>query len=582
MKAKIFFLVLSVLFILSCTDNSTGPNDEGLKKPTNLELQQIDNTSILLTWEDNSDEETGFKIDRKIDIAAWENDFQILSEGATSYMDTNLTVFGEYQYRLSAYNEIAETESITASLLFRDLDSLAAPSNLILEQLDVYSIQITWQDNSSQEEGFRIDRKIGDNAWEIDYQILEENSTLFTDEDLIIIDTYIYRVYAIGENSYSEYIEADIDFFFYDVSNISVDLEYYPNPYWPGQESIYLTANLLDVNLNLVEREYTVWFKIIGGPEGMNINNVLFGTEDSLAVESEDGQAIVSINSGTAAGMAAVEIFVFDTLNERISVIKSNININVSAPPENIEITTGGVDTGMNVGGGVWQIEVAAIVTDLNGNPVSYGTAVWFSLEDPDNPNIDPNWASIEQASYVGNENANGDSIPGVAYTQLSYEGTHTNDELIIWVEVSGTTTYTDSTLICMPIQFANIDIVATPSHIDWIGANNNEPVLYSTIRVFVRDGQNNLINYQPIHFTSSHGFPLPGLIAPNDPFIGYTFSDLPHTNGELHKEFGFYKYECSPPIPAPPGTTQVTIEALILGTDVTGQTTLILNRYID
>nr|MBC8415500.1 fibronectin type III domain-containing protein [Candidatus Cloacimonadota bacterium] len=99
-------------------------------------------------------------------------------------------------------------------------DSLTAPSNLTLEQIDLESIQLNWQDNSSAEEGFRIDRKIGENEWEENYQILPENSTTFIDSELITIDNYSYRVRAFADGEFSEFTEASIYFFYNDVSYI--------------------------------------------------------------------------------------------------------------------------------------------------------------------------------------------------------------------------------------------------------------------------------------------------------------------------------------------------------------------------
>jgi hypothetical protein len=573
MNNYLVLLIVTVILIFACTDSSTSPEDEELKKPANLVLQQIDNTSILLNWEDRSNDETGFILDRKLDISAWENDFQIFGEGATGYLDTNLTVFGEYHYRLSAYNELEETEAVISLIQFRDLDSLNAPTNLMLHQIEDFSIMLSWNDNSSAEEGFCIDRKIGDNAWEENSQILDANSTMFIDEDLITIEDYTYRVKAFIGDDFSDTIENEIYFSYNDVEVISI--EFNQNPFQINPSPI-LIATLFDEDMNLVTIEYPVWFKIVSGPEGMNINNVLFGIDDSLFVQSEDGQAVVSLNAGIEPGYAAVEVFVYNLENERISSIKSNILINSAGPPENIEIIFGGFDSGLNMGGGVWQIEVAAIINDINGNPCDYGTPVWFELTDPQYPGTDPDWATIGAEAYIGNENANGDSLVGVAFSVLNYEGSHTNDSLLIHVEVSGTTsTLVEEVTITAPLQFGEIDLVATPAHLDWIQGSNTGPK-ETTIRVQIIDGQNNLINGQLVYFACPAGMPIGGI----DPYIGLT-GNVNGVPGLLYKQYSFQKYECPPPPPIP-GQVTYNVEVKILGTGASDTVPVTLYRYVD
>jgi hypothetical protein len=347
-----------------------------------------------------------------------------------------------------------------------------------------------------------------------------------------------------------------------------------------GQESYEIVVNLYDANGNMIDDTETVWFKFMNGPAGANINNQIFlPSSDSLSVMSDDGQAIVSISSGQVSGPIALKAYVYDDNGNEISAVKSNIVIH-AGPPDSIELAIGDIDSGVNMGGGVWQIQCAAIINDQWGNPVDHGTAVWFSLEDPDSIGHDPSWATIQAEAYVQNENVEGDSLEGVAFTLLNYEGEHTNDSLIVWVEVSGAVTYTDSTLVKVPIQFANIDIVATPVHVDWNQYTNNEDSLSTTIRVLITDGQNNPINNQLVHFTTTLGMPAPNVVG-GDPYTGMT-GNVNGEEGLLYKIVWFQKYECTPPDDPPPGQSLVTITAMILGGDVSADEEVTLYRYID
>ena len=357
-----------------------------------------------------------------------------------------------------------------------------------------------------------------------------------------------------------------------------------------GQESFEFQVNLYDMNGNLIDYSTTVWFKFINGPDGTNINNLIilpFPDPDSLSVESTNGHAIVSVSSGEVSGTVALKAYTYNTSGQEIFSIKTNIVVH-AGPPNSVDISIGGHDTGVEMGAGIWQIECAALLNDEYGNPVDYGTAVWFSLPD------DPDWATIEAAAYVGNENANGDSLEGIAYTLLNYEGSHTNDSLVIQVEVSGNEpgqVFINQEIVYLPIQYLTIDIVAVPEHIDWDTYNNppdwrdHTVELSPKVYVTVKDGQNNPIHGQTVVFSSSLGIPVMESqlnMQPTHPNFEPDFFSITDLDGEILKYYRFYKYECPPPTIAGPGQTTATITAQILGTQTSNQVTVILIRYVD
>ena len=391
---------------------------------------------------------------------------------------------------------------------------------------------------------------------------------------MITIDNYVYRVRAFANGEHSDFTEASIDFFYDDVSYIYCQILCYP-PYLNINSSVDMIVYLKDSNGNCVQRDYDVWFKFLSCPEGMNINNSLFGTTDSLSVQSDDGMAIVSLNSGNHPGVAAIKIYVYNSSNEEISFIKSNILVHCG-PPEYIELSIGGINSGENLGNGNWGIEVEAIVTDIQGNPVDYGTSVLFSL--PENPE----WASIEAAAYVGNVNANGDSIPGVAYTQLIYEGTHTNDSLIICAEVPvPSLILEESELVIMPLQFPELDVDVVPAHLSWIENNPSYPdSLIATFHVSLQDGQNNPIDNQQILFSCTLGVPIDmGTDNDNNPFTENT-GIVWNQHGRINKEWMFYRDECPPPVGNVPGTITVMMHVSITGTSIEIEIPIYLFRY--
>jgi len=70
--------------------------------PSNLYVTSTNNQACL-TWKDNSDNEDGFKIERKISGGAY-SEIKTLSSNTTSYYDTGLSSNTTYYYRVRAYN----------------------------------------------------------------------------------------------------------------------------------------------------------------------------------------------------------------------------------------------------------------------------------------------------------------------------------------------------------------------------------------------------------------------------------------------------------------------------------------------
>ncbi|MFA4907489.1 MAG: FISUMP domain-containing protein, partial [archaeon] len=171
-----------------------------LSAPTKLSAQTVSDTQILLSWQDNSKIEDGFRIERKEEGGSY---VQIAEVGAnvTTYDDAGLTYGTNYYYRVRAYtsqnNSIYSNEkSITIVI--------PAPSDLDATALDDQSVHLTWTDNSAFETGFRIERKEEGGNYS---QITEigANVTSFNDSGLTYGRDYYYQVRAYTSLNNSAY-----------------------------------------------------------------------------------------------------------------------------------------------------------------------------------------------------------------------------------------------------------------------------------------------------------------------------------------------------------------------------------------
>jgi hypothetical protein len=80
-----------------------------VQMPTNLQLAENPPTQINLTWNDNSNNELGFRIDRKDPVTATWSEIGTVGANVKTYSDKNLNVETTYSYRVAAYS--SETES---------------------------------------------------------------------------------------------------------------------------------------------------------------------------------------------------------------------------------------------------------------------------------------------------------------------------------------------------------------------------------------------------------------------------------------------------------------------------------------
>jgi len=172
--------------------------------PSNLTAQAVSSSQIDLTWKDNSDNETGFKIEEN--SGGGFSQVDTVGAGITHYHRTGRASNTNYQYRVRAYNASGNS-AYTNTANATTFAAIADPTNLVAIGANDTVIDIYFQDNSTSEDHHCVERRIGANAW-VEVKQLEPNRTAWRDTGLAENITYDYRVRALehGNNeSYSNY-----------------------------------------------------------------------------------------------------------------------------------------------------------------------------------------------------------------------------------------------------------------------------------------------------------------------------------------------------------------------------------------
>jgi len=99
------------------------------KAPSNLSGSQVNDSSsiLLLTWQDNSDNEDGFVIERSDDSGSTFNTLLFVGPNSSSAEDTSSLFNAWYQYRIYSYNIFCSSDyanKLTISASFLDFRSV--------------------------------------------------------------------------------------------------------------------------------------------------------------------------------------------------------------------------------------------------------------------------------------------------------------------------------------------------------------------------------------------------------------------------------------------------------------------------
>lgn len=176
--------------------------------PTNLNVAASSSSQINLSWTDNATDEDGFQVERCTGTGCT-NFAQIaqLAANVTTFSNSGLTSSTNYRYRVRAYNTSGTSgysntgEATTSS---GGASTFGAPSNLIAIARSDQQIDLTWQDNSTTETGFKIYRST-DNITFSRIAILDANVTSYSNSGRPASTTYYYKVLAFNASASTAY-----------------------------------------------------------------------------------------------------------------------------------------------------------------------------------------------------------------------------------------------------------------------------------------------------------------------------------------------------------------------------------------
>ncbi len=175
----------SACFTFGNTWNTGYSNDDSavtvsLNGPTVLANTAVMDTQSNLSWNDNSIDETGFEIERcEGDGCTDFEEIDIAGASMEMYSDPTLSPETSYCYRVRAYKDAVCGWQSDYSNESCDLTFSARPTNLNAIAQNSLVISLDWTDNSNDEEGFELEKRLFNGTY-IKIATLGPNVTTFT------------------------------------------------------------------------------------------------------------------------------------------------------------------------------------------------------------------------------------------------------------------------------------------------------------------------------------------------------------------------------------------------------------------
>ncbi len=235
----------------------TETNPPSVAAPTNLTVDT--DTDIVLSWTDNSDNETGFKIERKYES----DDAYVLIDSVdadvTTYTDANADLAQAIKYRVAAYNaddmsyysNEVTIDAVSAPPALADTTHLAVRFSLDFSDMSVYTSE-TINVDGEDVTAYKLDQFIDQ----------EEVTTLYGEDGVDCRAFYCYHI--VAGDGYSPRTRGNRDLTWAEFSS-GYWLEGEQKAYFPSDDisrqynvgdlthiDLYNTINISDADGNLI------------------------------------------------------------------------------------------------------------------------------------------------------------------------------------------------------------------------------------------------------------------------------------------------------------------------------------------
>ncbi|RQV98764.1 fibronectin type III domain-containing protein [bacterium] len=301
-RSRIFIPVLLALtagVFFSCKDDKP-PQLDPPRAPILLAILSIGQTSVEMSWSDQSPDENGFRIERKTAAGNWETDGEV-GVNVTYYAAIGLTPSTEYSFRVFSFNDAGDSDSSSNVRTITTLSNVLPPIPTLVQgtATSTTSIHVTWH-KQGEPDSFQVDRRTSSGDW-IELTTVSADVEQYDDTGLTPHTTYYYRVGAMNEagTAWSEESDpvttpiegapnAPSNLVAEAVMGIGVTLTWTDNSV--NEDGFYLYRNISGQQfqkIDSVEADITTYFDAIGDAENIYTYRVRAFNEFGMSSEAQ-------------------------------------------------------------------------------------------------------------------------------------------------------------------------------------------------------------------------------------------------------------------------------------------------------
>ncbi|HXJ61006.1 MAG TPA: fibronectin type III domain-containing protein, partial [Verrucomicrobiae bacterium] len=171
--------------------------------PADLATVALSSSSIRVTWAD-VEYETGYLLERRLGSSGSWAALPALSADTTDFSDTGLWPNTTYAYRLRATNGVGSSAYSSTSSATTEAEPPTRPDLFSVVATGPFSVWLNWSD-SSYEDNYVLERRTATTGPWAYLATVSRDVTFYTDNTVVELTTYEYRLYATNVAGASDY-----------------------------------------------------------------------------------------------------------------------------------------------------------------------------------------------------------------------------------------------------------------------------------------------------------------------------------------------------------------------------------------